>query len=288
MSDMAWRFALASVIGTSHLANGTECQDVSACEVLHSQSGEAVLVAVAADGAGSAELSGIGARLACSLFVDEVRTLLQSESDIGSLSKDFMTRWLEQFRREIGDLSTIAGKEIRDYACTILACVIGDRQAVFAQVGDGAIVISDRENPDDMCCISWPQKGEYENLTFFATDTASAASLFFEFVEHPINDVALFTDGIERLALNFTDRSAYAPFFTPLFTEIRTSGQRVDACGSLSDSLKAFLSCARVNKRTDDDKTLILASRSPIAPAPTLAGSSQDATSQPACVQQCR
>ena len=61
-----WRYALASVVGTSHLASGTPCQDASTCQVLEDGSGRSVLVAFVADGAGSALYADEGATLAFS------------------------------------------------------------------------------------------------------------------------------------------------------------------------------------------------------------------------------
>ena len=69
----------------------------------------------------------------------------------------------------------------------------------------------------------------------------------------------MLTDGLQPLALNYAAKAAHAPFFVPMFRPLRVapSGATVLA------ALRNFLDSPRVNERTDDDKTLILATRVP-------------------------
>ena len=76
--------------------------------------------------------------------------------------------------------------------------------------------------------------------------------------ELPIDRLALLTDGVERLALNFANRGAHRPFFDGLFKTI-TAGKTGGHDQPLSSKLAAFLDSDGINARTDDDKTLILA-----------------------------
>jgi hypothetical protein len=68
----------------------------------------------------------------------------------------------------------------------------------------------------------------------------------------------LFTDGIERLALNFAAIEPHTPFFASM-TEPVVKGEQVGFNVALSRQLAAYLSSDSINERTDDDKTLILA-----------------------------
>ncbi|MCA9241884.1 MAG: hypothetical protein KDA37_16855, partial [Planctomycetales bacterium] len=68
-------------------------------------------------------------------------------------------------------------------------------------------------------------------------------------------EVALFTDGLERLALKFEGQTAHAPFFAPLFQAVRDTR---DSQG-LNEELSRFLKSEHVQNRSDDDKTVILA-----------------------------
>ncbi|MGL4552961.1 MAG: PP2C family serine/threonine-protein phosphatase, partial [Gemmataceae bacterium] len=63
-------------------------------------------------------------------------------------------------------------------------------------------------------------------------------------------------DGLQGLALHYATRTAHGPFFAPLFRALRGADPE-----ELGDPMRAFLESPRVNGRTDDDKTLILAAR---------------------------
>jgi hypothetical protein len=135
-----------------------------------------------------------------------------------------------------------------------LLAVIGPTSAAFAQVGDGAIVIGQGEG---YRTIFWPEPAEYVNATDFLTDDSFPAPLRFETVEDSIVEVAAFTDGLQRVALDFAARTGYTPFFRPLFDALRNAAN----LESLAEPFHNFLASDRVNERTDDDKTLVLAVR---------------------------
>ena len=126
----------------------------------------------------------------------------------------------------------------------------------MAQLGDGAIVF---RQAHDYRVAFWPEPAEYANETNFLTDDHAIASIQFDTFNETINEVAALTDGLQRLALDFGDRTAYAGFFEPLFDELRRS----EDPKSLSKPFRLFLDSERVNNRTDDDKTLVLAIRQP-------------------------
>jgi hypothetical protein len=123
-------------------------------------------------------------------------------------------------------------------------------------VGDGSTVGRDQSS-GEWRVLSWPDQGEYASVTFFLTDDPSARLRIYR-PDCTIDALVAFTDGIERLALDFAARSAFQPFFKnmiPAVEHSRTSGQDQ----VLSEQLRAFLDSSAVNARTDDDKTLVLA-----------------------------
>lgn len=259
MNDARWRYALASVVGSSHLRRQTPCQDAGGCQIMRAGSGAPVLVAIASDGAGSAPASDTGSTLACLFFLDTVEELLARGATVDDLDREAAQNWLTRLQEEIARLAHHEQRQPRDYACTALAAVVGPERAAFFQVGDGAIVVSPPTEADEYCWVFWPQRGEYENVTMFATDPRAHDHLDHAFVDHPIDEVALLTDGLQRLALHFGDQTVFTPFFRPMFAPLRNAtGGYLD---SLSRGLATFLASDRVNSRTDDDKTLILASR---------------------------
>jgi hypothetical protein len=125
-------------------------------------------------------------------------------------------------------------------------------------VGDGAIVV--REGPEEWCYIFWPQHGEYINTTRFITDTSSLDQLEFTVTANAIHEVAMFSDGIEPLVLQYATNTVHSPFFNQMIAPVRGLSQPgFDT--PLSQHLSTYLSSPLICSRTDDDKTLLLASR---------------------------
>jgi len=257
MNPGRWRHVAASVIGTSHQRTGGSCQDSNACIVFpHSPDGD-VLLAVVADGAGSAQQAEAGSALACQSITASAQRYL-SRRRLAQITHRTVERWIRNFQQEVLNIASAAGLKPRDYACTLLAALIGQHRAVFFQIGDGSIVVSDAEERS-YGHVFWPERGEYENATFFATDRRFAANLRFESVRRNIVELAMFSDGLQRLALDFQKTMPHEPFFRGIFPPVRKSSP--ENAGQLAEGLSNFLSSARVNQRTDDDKTLILATR---------------------------
>ncbi len=217
-----------------------------------------MLLAAASDGAGSAERSDEGSRLACTMFAEAIERHLDDGGSVEQLTRGFFEVWLGRFQRAVRALAAEAGCRSREFACTFLAAVIGEDTAVFVQIGDGAIVLSEKE--DVYMWEFWPQQGEYENTTYFATQSSAKKHLQYSLhTGRRYGEVAVFTDGLQRLALHYQSRTAYEPFFRPFFSVLRRLETAQDA--RYGESLRAFLDSGRVNERTDDDKTLVLATR---------------------------
>jgi hypothetical protein len=257
-----WKFARASVVGTSHARTGAPCQDVNACEVLTDSSGNETLVVVVSDGAGSARRAEIGAALACQLFISEMQAFFESSHTAADLTRDFARKWITSFQSDIQLRADAEELKPRDFACTLVAAVISDDNATFLQLGDGAIVVRSDDEPDDdnYAWVFWAEEGEYANQTTFLTEAAAFEKLNFQTVNHRVDEVALFSDGLQRLALHFQSRTAHAPFFESMFAPLHTVSVDGHAAG-LSASLTSFLDSPSINERTDDDKTLVLATR---------------------------
>ena len=253
-----WRIAQASVTGTSHLKLRNPCQDTSESVVMSLDDGSILLVAVVSDGAGSASEGATGAQLACSSLIATVRELADSSQLNSQFAEDVVTRWIAAFHNVIQERAESANLSARDFACTSLVALVSDGAAIFLQVGDGAIVVRDR-HAEGYDWVFWPQTGEYANTTNFATDPNVRDHLEWALVTHHVDEVALFTDGLQMLILHFATRTAYSPFFEKMFRPLRS----VDAYDSnqASRALAVYLDSPAVNARTDDDKTLLLASR---------------------------
>lgn len=145
-------------------------------------------------------------------------------------------------------------KLLRDYATTLLVCVVGQDDVAVGQVGDGAVVALDTAG--NLHALTAPDHGEYINEAVFLIDTdyLERAQIGVYSLDH-VSGLALMTDGLQMLALSYPHNEPFGPFFQPLFG----FASEADAT---KQELEAFLDSDRVNERTDDDKTLLLAVRS--------------------------
>ena len=250
-----WKIIRASTIGTSHTKSDSSCQDCCFADVITSADNQKYLVVLVSDGAGSAKEGGQGAELTCKTAISSINTSLEKESaDI--FTEQRAVTWIENIRNVISDKAKADGLSVRDFACTFLGAVIGCSQSLFFQIGDGAIVLSVN---DIQGVVFWPESGEYANMTYFVTDQDALSNLRIQISNMSFKEIAVFTDGIQRLALSFEQQRPHPPFFDPMFAVLRK--QSPELCDVLSEQLKQFLNSPAVNERTDDDKTLVLATR---------------------------
>jgi hypothetical protein len=255
---MSWSVAAASTIGTSHIRTSLPCQDSAGVELVDTANG-AVLVCVVSDGAGSAAYAELGSKAAVETSIRVVRGFLESGGTVCSIERELAASWLSEVQRAITKLAEAAGSTAREFACTLLVAIIASDYAAFLQVGDGAMVIGN-EADDDWSYIFWPQHGEFANSTNFVTASNSIEIMDFKTLDQKIDSFASFSDGIESLVLHYATKSVHAPFFKAMLALVRQS-QRSGLDGALSESLARYLGSERVCERTDDDKTLVLASR---------------------------
>ena len=147
-------------------------------------------------------------------------------------------------------------KTARDFATTMI-CVISDgTETVVAHVGDGCAVVQDASDRA-WHALSWPSHGEYASTTFFMTDDPQP-KLVIRRRSQPISAIVAFTDGLERLALEFATERPHAPFFDAIIGPVAAS-RVVGRDDALSAALARYLDGDAINARTDDDKTLLVA-----------------------------
>jgi hypothetical protein len=248
-----WRYIAQSVAGSAHSSDGTSCQDHCAVRVFDAGDASA-LVACVADGAGSTKHGGVGARMACDAVLAHAATFFENEDVVADLTAQKVLSWCDKARREIADYAELQETPFRDFAATLCVVVMVPGRTVFFQVGDGAIVAS---RQGVMGVVFWPQSGEYVNTTHFLTSPDFLNHVQTLAVDGEFSDVALLTDGIERLALQFDSRTPHTRFFAPLFRVLRATA---DADG-LQRDLVQFLESESIRNKTDDDRTLVLTSR---------------------------
>lgn len=263
--DRGWRIAAASALGTSHAKLGTPCQDTHIVKTFADRDGEQVLVVVVSDGAGSAAKAEVGSWLTCSTVLEAAEVYLIDGGKVGDIGPEVAQSWVKMVQRTVSLRAENDGCVTKDYACTMLVAVVGADAAAIMQIGDGATVVSD---DNGWCCVHWPQHGEFANMTNFVTEVRAEEKLAFNLCRRRIDEVAVFSDGIERLVLHEASNTVFTPFFDRMFPAVRA----IDAEGldsRLSDLLGGYLDSEAINEKTDDDKTLVLATRrAPVPPEP--------------------
>lgn len=250
-----WKIIHASAIGTSHTETNQPCQDSCFADVFKGGDNQEYLVCIVSDGAGSAKFGGEGAELACSTAILAIETFLK-RVNVATLDELSVEEWVKDIRRTIYDSAESKNFAVRDYACTLLGAVIAPHQAVFFQIGDGAIVAS---SGDTQGIVFWPDSGPYANMTFFVTEEDALSHLRVSVTSTRIDEIALFSDGLQRLALSFEQFTPHSPFFDPMLNILRKKNP--SECEALDEQLARFLNSSQINERTDDDKTLVLATR---------------------------
>jgi|SRR5581483_1019740 len=258
-SAQRWKYAYASVVGTSHTKTDTECQDSSLCTVHRLPNRSEVLIAAVADGAGSAQMASVASAMTAQSFTESVKNFLSAGNGIEAISREFVVKWLTSLQVAIIKRAEENETDIRNFASTLLGAIIGDESAVFVQLGDGALVVSMRNRIEEYGWIFWPQQGQYANQTYFVTDETAADFINHLYINDAIDDLAVFSDGLQSIALHTQSKTAHAPFFRAMFKPLLD--QPSGYLEGLSATLGKYLGSDAVNQRTDDDKTLILATR---------------------------
>jgi hypothetical protein len=242
------------------MSSGAPCQDYVAHRIIRAKGGQ-VFVSVVCDGAGSAKHSEVGSWLAASTFIELVEVYFESGGSLVDIDRDRVASWIVGAAERLIDRARDDGNDPKDYSCTLIAAIIGPSAAIFAQIGDGAVVVSHGE-ADGWSWVFWPQHGEYANQTTFVLSENALAVLEFSLAPRRIDEFAMFSDGLERLVLHGATKTVNDAFFEQMFVPVRASKARgLDQ--KLSEKLKEYLGSAAVNARTNDDKSLLMATRRP-------------------------
>lgn len=251
---MNWRIVNASEVGTSHVGVGKPCEDSSWASVDITSAGLEVLSIFVADGAGSAARGGDGAEMAVQAAADFMASKL-AKPELGfndALAVDLVVA----VRSRIYEAAESQGLTARDFACTFLGVISSKLGTVVLQVGDGGVVVDVGAGLEVPVV---PMAGEYANMTHFITDEDAVKVLVTRLFPEMASRVAVFSDGLQRLALNMATNTAHEPFFAPFFKVLAGASEAQE--DELQSALVRFLASPAVNERTDDDKTLALAVR---------------------------
>lgn len=249
----AWRVKAASVPGTSHRKVGTCCQDHNCWRV----TSNGTLIAAVADGAGTAPWGAEGAVLASTTAVATLEALIADQDANGIDWSRVLQDSLGEARKRLQNEAIMLGVDALDLATTLILVAATPNLVAAVQVGDGACVAANVDGA--MVALAAPQQGEYLNETVFLVSERYQAALQKTLWPDRIAHLAIFSDGLQMLAMKMPGNTPHAPFFAPLWgfadEEMEPEVAEVE--------MNAFLLSPRVAGRADDDLTLVLASLVP-------------------------
>jgi hypothetical protein len=246
LSADRWRIAAASVTGPGHLRDGRPCQDAHEWELLPDGS----LAAAVADGAGSAARSDAGAAAAVRAAIAVLRERLP-----GSL-EEALVEAIRAAGAAVESSARQLGAAPSDLATTLIVCVTGADGVLVAQVGDGEVIVQAADG-ETLRVTGRGRAREYLNETTFLTSPGALDAIALDGWTGAVSHLAILSDGLQLLALAGSEGTPHRPFFDPLFRFVTGEADAQHA----SERLRSFLASDRVSARTDDDVTLLLASR---------------------------
>jgi hypothetical protein len=247
----SWHIIGASVQGTAHEKKNLPCQDAHLYRLLP----EGIVILAVADGAGSAERSDEGAKLAAREVVGHLTASLQQELPTEFDGWQALLRdAFGQARQAILQHAKAEKMAARTFATTLTCAIASHEWLVTGQIGDGVVV--GKSKAGQLFSATEPQRGEFANETYFLTMEQALQQLKVAQYIKPIEALAAMTDGLIRLAMRMGNYEPHDPFFKPI---LAFAAQNTGSLAEQEAELSAFLASKRVSARTDDDKTLLLA-----------------------------
>lgn len=241
----------ASVAGTSHIKTNLPCHDSHRlCDI---QEGLGIIACIS-DGMGSAKKAEVGSALASETLIDTLTDTLDFTSDDETIIKTIMEAYQSVHERLALEAATTK-EDISALNATLMMFMhLEDGRQFTAQVGD-CVAIGKATDDEKYEIIIEPQKGEYANQTYSICSRKSIESVEIKKLKTPYTAIAMMSDGIESFTVNAKTKEVSKGFFDPFFNVF---GKPAFDESKVRDSLIRFLRSDRINKRTDDDKTLLL------------------------------
>ncbi|MGB3642637.1 MAG: PP2C family serine/threonine-protein phosphatase [Rivularia sp. (in: cyanobacteria)] len=254
IQQLRWRVVGASVCGTSHVRNSQLCQDAHHWKMLPDN----ILVAAAADGAGSASLGKVGAMVAVEAAIENIslKQINRDTLDKDNSAKSLLSEAILAAKTAVEEEAIASNRPPKDLSTTLIIVVATPIVAVVAQIGDGVAVAKD--SAGNLTALTVPDSGEYINETSFLTSPTALDSVQVNVWRQGITNIALLTDGLQMLAINMSVGLPHKPFFLPLFDFVANAEELKGA----KEQLVKFLRSDKITQRTDDDLTLIIAALS--------------------------
>jgi hypothetical protein len=253
---MTWKVVDSKATGNSHLTEGKPCQDY----VSFWQSPDGHLgIGVVADGASSAKHSDQGAEIAVKCTINYLEQELKGSKSHCPIkdqetANNFFMKLLEEVKKELENQANNNRYSVKELACTLLVFIASQHWLAAMQVGDGLIVIR-QKNCDAYQLLLNPDKGEFIHSTTFVTSSNAKTQMQVFFNNKiKLDFICVATDWCENIAVTQPKNwQPFTDFFKPLEDCVLTNEIEI-----AKTEIATFLKSELVNKKTDDDKTLLL------------------------------
>jgi len=238
-----YKVVSVSLAGPYHKQKGQKCQDFCAFR----QQGKKI-VAIVADGAGSAKYGHLGAKYVCEalcrlLISGNTSAIKQSVIEAIEAARDMLTcHRLNKMKSELG---------LIDFASTVVGVFYDGKKGLFFHIGDGAAIALFRKDIR-RTVISEPENGIFSSETFFFTMEDWKDSLRFTPFEGA-QSLFLMTDGVTGFALKRGARAIESGFIEPIDAFLKNEKSSKRAAKALKNTLETPKAC----RLSGDDKTLI-------------------------------
>ncbi len=261
---MPWKAIACSEKGTSHRKSELPCQDYAEFIRLNnageiSENGEIIIGAVS-DGAGSCKYSDVGSKLAVETALNTLKLwpkwLKEKQKDSSpEILKESAEKAFAKTLREVKvAFDEQAGEKScspKDFSCTLLVVVTTPNWLAAMQIGDGFIVT--RKPESEYQLLFHPSKGEYANETTFVTASNAREKMQVKTLFDKQQFICAASDGLERIAINLKDLQPHPGFFEMFEKALEIRPENEEKL-----STQDWLKSDSVNKKTDDDKTILL------------------------------
>lgn len=238
---LSWKVCGAAVPGSSHTSRGGGCDDA----FTYDHAGDDVVVCAMADGAGSAASGARGAEIAVHASVEYLCRRL-----VSAPSAEWDAAIKEAFLEALAAVEAEAGSaaDAKRFATTLQIAIVAAERCGYGRIGDGGCVLM---TAGEMSSVAPRPDNVYVNETEFVTTPSAAPVVSIQ--EGRVDALALFTDGLQSVAMNLRDWLPHPLFFRPLFEFVNGAG-----AAEASLALRDFLASPRIDARTDDDRGLLI------------------------------
>ncbi|MDA3878000.1 MAG: PP2C family serine/threonine-protein phosphatase [Halothiobacillus sp.] len=253
-----WQVLGEATVGLAHVRKNLPCQDAVRVQATPR------LCLVAADGAGSALVSELGAQAVVSgmarlvtSFDRQIGRLLDHPDSNRNEANEWALLLVKHARGLLEDVAALHRRSLRDVRCTLLMIIAGAESGLWLKVGDGSLLIAHRASAEaETHCQTLGDlgKGEYANETVFL-DAIKPDEVQWDFISmHGVCGAAIMSDGAaERLVSQ--DGTRVSARMTTLLESLRKEQlQR-------SDLTKMFFAPDFCERSSGDDRSLAMAAR---------------------------